>query len=353
MIDETWDSGITAYALNLSRALVQRGEDVVIALKPRSHGENKAKEYDLKTFSISNWFNFLRFVRWYNPDIINVHTGRMHSWGVFLSWVCGSALIRTRGESRSVISRMGTRWVYSMTDEVISASEIIRREFIDKLCFPKERVSTIYPGVDIPSVSEIVFQPPFRVGIIARLDPIKGHRDFLYAVQRVLREKRDIQFVITGAEANVKMKELIELSRRLGVYHSCIFEGYKANVAETMKSCHVGIISSIGSERISRVCLEWMAMGRPVVATRVGCLPEIMESSGAGVLVPAHHPSSLASSILQILNNPQQWSEMCHSARLWAQANSSMDKLVRETLAVYHRASGEKKGQQTVSVRSE
>ena len=80
--------------------------------------------------------------------------------------------------------------------------------------------------------------------------------------------------------------------------------GYVPDALRFISDCRIGVVASRGSEAVSRAALEWMSLGRPVVATRVGCLPELVEDGATGLLVPPGEPAALAAALASLLEDP-------------------------------------------------
>jgi glycosyltransferase involved in cell wall biosynthesis len=170
------------------------------------------------------------------------------------------------------------------------------------------------------------------------LDPVKGHTFFLEAAADVLRELPQTKFLIAGKEANVSFSLLQNQIRALGLESSVEYLGFQASALDFMRSCTIGVIASIGSEEISRACLEWMSVGRPVVGTLVGCLPELIEPEETGLLVPAGNGSALGEAILKLLRDPQVVSSWGRHANSVIQNKFSAEIQLEKTLEVYHYA---------------
>src|SRR5205814_254516 len=120
------------------------------------------------------------------------------------------------------------------------------------------------------------------LGVVARLDPVKGHRYVLEALHLLKRTYPKLRLRLMGQEENIKQRDLRFMAERLRIDSMVEFSGFQTNVAQAMAGCTVGVIPSTGSEAVSRVALEWMAAGRPVVATQVGCLPEVVKDHSTG-----------------------------------------------------------------------
>ena len=102
-----------------------------------------------------------------------------------------------------------------------------------------------------------------------------------------------------------------------------------------MRSCHIGIIASIGSEAISRAALEWMAVGRPIVSTAVGCLPEMIEEGQTGFLAPPMNSQAMANRLLQLIHDENLRVRMGQEARRRFLSRYTLPRLINETEKFY------------------
>ena len=138
------------------------------------------------------------------------------------------------------------------------------------------------------------------VGIVGRLDPVKGHKDFLCAAAKVLTVFPETCFVIVGdGELRLQLDQLVH---ELGITDDVMFLGHCQDVLEIISLFDLLVACSL-SEGFSLAIAEAMAQGKPVVATEVGGIPEIVEDGKHGVLVPANMPGKLAEAIIAVLND--------------------------------------------------
>lgn len=136
------------------------------------------------------------------------------------------------------------------------------------------------------------------VGIVGRLDPVKGHADFLLAVKQVLKAVPETCFVIVG-EGELRT-ELEKYAQQLGIQNDVLFLGHCENIKEIVSLFDLLASSSL-SEGLPLNILEAMAQGKPVVATSVGGIPEVIEEGKNGFLVPVNSPDKLADKIIKLL----------------------------------------------------
>lgn len=197
---------------------------------------------------------------------------------------------------------------------------------------------TVYQGVDLGDFPPCPIPRPPVLGIVARLDPVKGHRYLLEAASILRKAGTEVTLRIAGREYNTKEAEIRAQAARLDLSSSVQILGYQERIPALMAGCAVGVISSVGSEAISRVALEWMAAGRPVVATAVGCLPELIRPGETGLLVPPRDAEALAASLRELLHHPERLESMGRAARAEAEERFALPRFVQENERVYREA---------------
>ncbi len=338
LIDEPWDSGLTAYALQAAELLQQAGQEVVVGVLPGKKPEAMARERSLKTIPITGVLSLRRMLRLDHWDVINVHTGRTHTWAIFARLMGGksarrAALVRTRGDARPLKGNFNFKLMYKKTDAVIAASEHVRNQYEDVLQLGEDKARTIYPAVQLENHGA----PPKGavVGILGRLDLVKGHTVFLEAAAQIVKTQPDIQFLVAGKEAGIPLQLLMNQVAELGLGENIKFFGYVPSPYDFMRQCTIGVIASIGSEEVSRACLEWMATGRPVVGTIVGCLPELIEPEESGLLVSPGDSVALSEAISRLIRDPHLCKTWGKNAQNLALNKYSPAKFLEKTLACY------------------
>ncbi|MCJ7497128.1 MAG: glycosyltransferase family 4 protein [candidate division Zixibacteria bacterium] len=138
------------------------------------------------------------------------------------------------------------------------------------------------------------------IGVSARLVKAKGHRYLLQALPEIIKVHPDIKLFIAGDGS--EKEHLIELSRKLNLDDYVIFAGYIKEIFETMAGFDLLVLPSI-IEPFGLVLAEGMALKKPIVATRVGGIPEVIQDQKTGILVLPEDPHSLASAIITLLKD--------------------------------------------------
>jgi L-malate glycosyltransferase len=135
------------------------------------------------------------------------------------------------------------------------------------------------------------------IGTAGRLSPVKAQADLLRAARQILRERDDARFVLIGD--GPLRGELAVLARELGVHHACTFVGSRHDIHDLLAALDIFVLPSL-HEGIPMALLEAMALERPVVASAVGGIPEIITDGVDGVLVPAQNNRALAETCLAL-----------------------------------------------------
>lgn len=141
------------------------------------------------------------------------------------------------------------------------------------------------------------------VGTVGRLEPEKGHEYFLKAASQVLNDHPNTEFWIIGAGS--REEELKKLAANLHIETHCKFLGFRADATDLVQEVDVYVLSSL-TEALPLALLEAMAKGKPVVATQVGGVPEIVDHEVNGWLVGAGDAEELAKGIGYLIQNPEQ-----------------------------------------------
>ena len=210
--------------------------------------------------------------------------------------------------------------------------------------FPGKRVHVIHNGIDpglLPNADDrqnartrLGFRDgDLLVGTVARLDAVKDLGTLIEAAALLRRTRRDLTLVIVGD--GPERGSLEDLSRRHDLADAVRFLGHRDDARQLLPAFDVYVNSSI-SEGISLTILEAMAARLPVVATKVGGTPEIIQHNVTGLLVPARSPSSIAWAVAT-LQNPRRRGLIGAAARLEVEQRFTIERMVDRYADVYCR----------------
>ena len=195
-------------------------------------------------------------------------------------------------------------------DQLIAVSTMIEQklEHEGRTGAPVRR---IYNGVDLSRYDhqepcctlpeEYGMEPGSQlVGVVARLEPEKGHPTLLEAWPAVLRAVPDVYLLIVGEGS--RREALEAMTRELRIAHRVVFTGRRDDVPAVTRALDVAVLPSY-REAQGLSILEAMALSRPVVASNVGGIPEMITDGVTGLLVPPHDPDALSSAIVRLLRD--------------------------------------------------
>lgn len=202
------------------------------------------------------------------------------------------------------------------------------------------RLAVVRNGVDLTRFTPrpgFSGRPGMTVGTVANLRPEKGLVQLLEAAAIVVRSAPGSHFVIWGDGALRTSLEV--LTDTLGLSGIVEMRGATLEPEKALRECDIFALPSL-SEASSNVVIEAMATGLPVVATRVGGLPGLVEDRQTGLLVPPSSPEALAQAIVTLIENPGLSIEMGARGRAKALGEFSMERMLENMDAVYCRALG-------------
>ena len=253
-----------------------------------------------------------------NPDVVHDHMYRAELVGTRAAIALGAAghrrpyVVSTVHSSR-IRSDEDRRELQVLTphiDRMIAVSKAIEAK-IHEEGRTGSPVSLIYNGVDLARYDHTDPCCTFRdqygiepdsvvVGVVARLEPEKGHPTLLEAWPAVLRAVPNATLLIVGEGS--RHIELERQAASLRIAHRVVFTGRRDDVPEVTAALDVAVLPSY-REAQGLSILEAMALSRPVVASRVGGIPEVIKDGVSGLLVAPHDPVALAAAIVRLLTD--------------------------------------------------
>ena len=260
------------------------------------------------------------------------------SIATFHNFIYGEEHPMWKKNSFAMIQRLLAR----QTDYAITVSEALGNEIKRVERFPDQRVTTIYNGINLNKFNQITevtrkkrelglekYAPV--VGVVARLIPQKGVSCFLKAAKIVQDHIPSVQFLVVGdGPARLTLEqEAVSLGLK-----KILFAGFRFDVPQLLPLINIFVIPSI-SEGLSIGALEAMAARRPIVASKVGGLPELLRHGKTGMLVPPNDPAALAKTIVTILERPFFAEILGLQARQDVEKRFSVNKMVYATQSVY------------------
>ncbi len=290
-----------------------------------------------------------RLVAERDVDVVHAHRGKDH-W--LAAWALlgkrRPVLVRSRHVVTPIRDHLPNRWLYERaTRGVIAVSDIVRAQVERLLAAGPERLRTIRGGGRLdrlagsrPEAVEALRRrlhlEPDRVilTLLARVAPIKGHEHVLSALPEILARQPRAVVVFAYSRQGDYRRQLDEQVNRLGLREAVRWIGPQDDLSPLLALTDVGLIASVGSEGWSRVAVEFQAAGKPVVATTVGSLPEIIYDGQNGFLVPPADPAAMAAAVNRLLADSALRLRLGQAARAEAEQYHYL-RLTDETIQFY------------------
>lgn len=180
---------------------------------------------------------------------------------------------------------------------------------------PRARVTTLYNGIDLTALRSGAVRGPAAanglalVGSIGRLTPLKGHGVVIDAAARLLERGVEARFIIAGAQAREAPNHLDHLRRqaeRLGIADRVELISPFDDLAALLSGLDVVVHASVLPDSLPTTVIEAMALGKPVVATALGGVPELIRDTETGFLVPPNDAGRMADAVAEVLAAPER-----------------------------------------------
>ncbi len=298
--------------------------------------------------------DILGIVREKGVDLLHTHSSRD-------SWIAGAAgrlfgipVIRSRHLSTPVHPGWSSTFVYRYLADLIITSGIHIKEALERdNKLPPGKIVSIAAGADSERFALTISGKKIReelglenafplVGVIAILRSWKGHQYLLEAVKNVVAEFPEARFLIVGNgpwESNLRSK-----ITELGIERYVIMTGFREDIPEIMAALDIFVLPSTASEATSQVIPQALLMGKPVIATNVGGLPELIENGVTGLLIPPGNAEALGEAVLQMATRRDQAAEMARNGRKKILEGYTFEVMIRRTAECYAQVLRAKRG---------
>ncbi|MDT4895765.1 MAG: L-malate glycosyltransferase [Acidobacteriota bacterium] len=316
-------------------------------------GLDEIPEYPLTSFYDHNMLAQLRrcaaYLREQKIDVVQTHDFYTNVFGILAARLARVPVRissrRETGGMRSGAQKKVERGIYRLSHAVVANSEAVRRQLVAE-GVNDSKIVTVYNGLDLgrvqPSLSRDEALQHFNlpregarrfVTIVANLrHDVKDHPTFLRAARRVHEEVPEAAFVLAGeGELTEKMRAL---AAELGLERDVFFTGRCDRVADLLAISDVCVLSS-RAEGFSNSILEYMAAGRPVVATRVGGASEAVVEGETGYLVAAGDDEQMAARIVALLRDENRARRMGQRGRAIVEQRFSCEAQLTRTVSLY------------------
>jgi glycosyltransferase involved in cell wall biosynthesis len=337
------------------REMMRRGHEALIVCRPESLLLAKARESGISaapvpirsSADLAAVAAMVRIFRGRETTVVNTHSGK-DSWvGSMAAKIAGvPLLIRTRHISVP-IRRHALNLVYRWPDGYISTGEMIREHLVAE-GIPASRVVSIPTGVDPKRFSPTVDgsrirqefgveEGTFLVSMVAVLRSWKRHDIFLEMARLLRGRGLPVKALVAGEGLGRERIEAEIAGKKLS--GTVILAGYREDIPEIFAASDAVVLPSDRFEGVPQVILQAMAMGRPVIASPIGGIPEVVHPEKTGILCPAGDAVAYADALARIAGDPSLGKRLGRAGRKLILGQYTVVAMCERTEAFYSRLS--------------
>jgi len=341
-------------ACYIHEGLVNAGVHSDFACRTGSKLEQRLKKANLpyKTFpyfgeaDLFSAISLAAYSRKHKISILHLHSSHALSWGLTAKFFMPKLkLIAARRVDfhigKNILSRR--KYFHPKLDAIVAISDNIRQVLISD-GIAADRIHLIHSGVDIHRFEDAFVPDDFRarwgipekaliVGTIAALVGHKDYPNFIQAAALAIAQNPLLYFIAVGS--GEKMHQIKALARDLGIMGNITFTGAQKEVGSLMKAFDIFVLAS-KKEGLGTSVLDAMSVGKPVIGSRAGGIPEMIIDSENGLLVDKQNPQQLAEAILRLAQDQKLRDQLGSAARERVKL-FSREEMIRKNLELYQR----------------
>lgn len=298
--------------------------------------------------------DLIRMMRDYRPHVVHTHTAKAGMLGrlaalltrcpVIVHTFHGHVFSGYFGRIKTSMFIWIERIVAWWSSRILTISEGLKEDLVTYRIAPARKISVLPLGLDLTEYAqtdslkgklreELGCSPDTAlVGIVGRLVPIKNHDLFLTAAQTIRNHQEQAEFVIVGD--GERREELEAIVTDLSLTDCVHFLGWRQDLPRIYADLDAVVISS-NNEGTPVSMIEAMAARVPVVATRVGGIPDLLDDGRLGTMVPAEDAQALSEAISEVIEQRNAYTEMVDEAQRAMLQNYGSERLINDIRALY------------------
>ena len=298
-------------------------------------------------------FKICGVLRRVKPDIVNTHTAKAGALGRFAAFLTGGKKVIHIPHGHNLYGYFGKfsswcivnieKFLSLVTFRLVVFTDLEKRDMLNMRIASERKIKVIRPAIDaIVELSSVqreeiklrlgIKSGCYVVGMVCRLEHVKGADYFVSAALEVLAQRPDVYFLVIG-EGSLRAELQSQVSAA-GCQEKMIFTGWRDDAASLIQLMDILVQPSL-NEAVGKVLLEAQSLGVSIIATKTGGIPEFVTDQITGILVDPADIKQLVSAILSLLSADKQRSAISWAARAWAKDNFSAKAMVAEIAAIY------------------
>ena len=337
--------------------LKQAGVDIDVMSDPQStyadiFRDNEIHIYPFqpkRKFSLSEIRYIKKVLQEGRYNILHVFNNKAVTNAVFAARKLPVKLVTYRGYTGHLLWYKPTSHfshLHPRVSKITCVSERLKKHVQKQLFFNKDKAVTIYKGHDPDWYKDVepysrqqlgLPKDAFIVGCVANARPMKGIPSLIKSSYH-LKDHKDVHFVLIGKNMDSRYhRKWIRESPLRKNFH---IPGFKQDPLNHLAVCDVMVLPSIKGEGLSKVTIEAMSTGVPVIATDVGGNAELVINEETGLLVPRKAPKQIAKAIINLRENEEKRKKLAENARQHIRNHFHIDQTVQTMKAFYENLIG-------------
>ena len=347
-------TGAAMQLRDLARGLADRGHQVTVVTPPSATWSTRCRQAGLPHVAIPMrrpWnpraaWRLARLIRRERIQVVHAHKGRARTLTLLAGLMGARALLVL---NRGVSFRVGRLRRVGYTSRRVHAIVAVCRSIKDGLVasgVPAEKVEVIYSGTDVerfhPSADgagvrrELGLSAEHALITQVGVRSWRGWRDLLEAMATVATRLEHARLLFVGAPPP-RIAEIADIARSRGLGDRVLVLGHRDDVPQVLAASDVVVDASYAGLGITGSIREALACERPVIATAVEGMPELVIDGETGLLVPPRAPAALADALVRMLTDPTAAQAMARAGRKRVEAHFSLRAKLDATEALYRR----------------
>lgn len=317
----------------LKHQLEKRKIETVVIPQPRS-------------FDVLWVFRVYRLLKDRDIHLMHSHEFATNVYASFLSRITGIPVVATAHGKNYYVEKWRRRMAYRFVarrSAMVAVSYDLKRFLAQRVAIPASSIRVVHNGIDLSRYAIYEGKHVVRtelgiradqhvIGTVGNLFAVKGQIYLLRACQEVARAFPSFVLLVAGEGEQLSILE--KEASDLGIADNVKFMGFRDDIPSLLQAVDVFVLPSL-SEGLPLSILEALSLQKPVVATNVGGIPEIVEDGTTGYLVPPRNPEALAEKILLLLRHPEIAANVGQAGRKKVEKDFGLEKMVREYQSLY------------------
>ncbi|MCJ7582600.1 MAG: glycosyltransferase family 4 protein [Candidatus Aminicenantes bacterium] len=306
---------------------------------------------------VNDWKAFLkirRILKYNNFTIVHTHTSKAGFLGriaaraartpIIIHTPHGHVLFGYFGRMKTLVFKILEKFTVRITDIIIALTKREKEDYVAAKMAKRDKITVIHSGIELEKCKNLSIEEKqalkktlhipegaLIVGTAGRLVQVKGPEILIRAAEKVLRKHPDVYFLFAGD--GDQREALSALADRLGIKKNIVFLGWRNDLVEILSLYDIFVLPSL-NEGMGRVLVEAMALGKPIVASNICGIPDLIQHGKNGFLVPPQNPEELAHHIQILLEDKHLRIQMGVEGKKLA-PNYSAKKMVEQIESLY------------------